>query len=78
MTTTLQPHERPWCDKIAWDLVKEGPAWLESFICLLAERGASPDEIKGCVRLLGLVVVGDQIGHEMDFEETALSRARVA
>ena len=78
MTAPLQPHERPWCDSVAWDLVKDAPFRLVAFIRSLTEHGASPDEIKSCVRLLGLVVVGDDIGHEMDFEETAPSRGRVA
>jgi len=77
MTAPLDPYERPWCDSIAWELVGS-PVSLDRFISTLIEHGASPDDVKQCARLLGLVVIGDQIGHEMDFEETALTAGKVA
>ena len=74
----VQSRERPWCDSIAWELVGLEPVALERFISVLVEKGASPDDVKQCARLLGLVVVGERIGHEMDFEETFLARGTCA
>ena len=69
MTARLQPHERPWCDKIAWDLVFDGPVLLESFIQSLMNQGASSEEVKQCARLLGLIIVGEHIGHGAHSDE---------